>query len=252
MKGYESFAAAFDAFGDDEIYARIAGFTDDLIADHLKYLKKGTTRPEITVYDIACGTGKLCRALREMCYDVSGSDISEDCLTIAASKSEDIFYTRQDMTELLLPAPVDVVTCTLDSLNHLDSLESIKKTFKRVNACLKEGGLFLFDTNTPYKHEYVLADNVFVYENEDIYLVWANDFTGDRDSSVDMTIDIFIREGDVYRREYEEIREIAFEPEIISSALRSCGFEIISLTDGYTDEPVTSVTERTVFSARKI
>lgn len=249
---YGSFAAVYDLFSPDEEYDIIADRIDDLIAEKLVFETGKTLRADLTIADIACGTGKLCRRLADMCYKVIGGDLSDDCLTIASSKGGEITYIRQDMRSVDFPAPVDVITCTLDSLNHLESLDDISKCFEAVNNNLRKGGLFIFDMNTPYKHEKILSDNTFVYEDEKAYLVWMNEYIGGEDCRVDMSLDIFIKEGGMYRRSSEDISEIAFDSGVIAKYLENAGFEVMCMTDGYTDKAVDAETERITYCARKI
>lgn len=61
---------------------------------------------------------------------------------------------------------------TLDSLNHITDPREVKKALSRVSLFLEPGGIFLFDVNTPYKHEKVLGDHSFVYDLGDLYCVW--------------------------------------------------------------------------------
>ena len=105
--------------------------------------------------------------------------------------------------------------------------------------------------NTPYKHREILSDNIFVYENDDIYLVWSNEYTDDELCTVSMTVDIFTREGDMYRRSCEEIQEIAPDEGTVRGFLEKQGFEILSTRDDYTEEAVHEDTERIVYIARK-
>ena len=64
--------------------------------------------------------------------------------------------------------------CTLDGLNHLDSIDEVSAVFDRLKFFIEPGGLFIFDANTPYKHKNVLANNCFVIENGGVYCGWQN------------------------------------------------------------------------------
>ena len=79
----------------------------------------------------------------------------------AAVKNADILFLCQDMTQLNLYGTIICTVCTLDSLNHLKSLDEIKKVFSLVSLFTEEGGIFVFDVNTLYKHKKVLGNNAF-------------------------------------------------------------------------------------------
>ncbi len=87
----------------------------------------------------------------------------------AAVKNADILFLCQKMTQLNLYGTIIRTVCTLDSLNHLKSLDEIKKVFSLVSLFTEEGGIFVFDVNTLYKHKKVLGNNALMYENGDVF-----------------------------------------------------------------------------------
>lgn len=71
--------------------------------------------------------------LSEKGYSVIGTDMSPEMLSVctakAAVKNADILFLCQNMTQLNLYGTIICTVCTLDSLNHLKSLDEIKKVF---------------------------------------------------------------------------------------------------------------------------
>ena len=96
----------------------------------------------------------------------------------------------------------DTVICALDSINHLTLEKDVQAAFDRVSLFLNPGGWFLFDVNTVYKHRYVLADNVFLYDTDEVYCVWQNHYE-EKNDRVGIQLDFFGREGSLYRRSGE-------------------------------------------------
>ena len=90
----------------------------------------------------------------------------------AAESGLDLLFLCQKMQKLDLYGTVDTVICALDSINHLTLEKDVQAAFDRVSLFLNPGGWFLFDVNTVYKHRYVLADNVFLYDTDEVYCVW--------------------------------------------------------------------------------
>ena len=78
------------------------------------------------------------------------------------------------MQNLNLYGTIDTCICTLDSINHITKEEDVTKAFERVAFFMDKDGLFVFDVNTVYKHEQVLANNTFVYETDKVFCVWQN------------------------------------------------------------------------------
>ena len=155
------------------------------------------------------------------------------------------------MTELDMFGTADITICALDSLNHLGSLDDIRKTFEKVSEFTEINGLFIFDMNTVYKHKNILADNVFIYETDDVYCVWENSYT-EKNNEVSINLEFFERDGDIYRRYSENFSEIAFDTEIIDNILINSGFEILAHYDEDSTQPVRNDSQRIVFAARKV
>ena len=115
------------------------------------------------------------------------------------------------MQDLDLYGTVNTVVCSLDSVNHLPGAEELEKAFQRVSFFLEPGGWFLFDANTPYKHEKVLGNHTFVYDMEHVYCVWQNRFHPGQ-GRVDISLDFFQREGKLYRRKRRAVLRVGLSP----------------------------------------
>ncbi len=59
-----------------------------------------------------------------------------------------ITFLESDMRIFDTVKPVDAVTCLYASLNHLPEPDDITRTFTRVAAHLRPGGVFVFDLNS--------------------------------------------------------------------------------------------------------
>lgn len=244
---YSFFARYYDALTMNVSYDTIAKRYDELVT-------RFGGRKDILL-DLGCGTGSLCECMARLGYDCIGIDNSEDMLNEALDKKYDsglnIQYLCQDMTRLDMFGTIDVTVSSLDCLNHLDSLDDVRKTFERVSLFAYPDGLFIFDMNTPYKHKYVLGDNVFVYDTEDVYCVWQNSFC-DENNKVEITLDFFERDGDIYERQSEQFCELAYDDEVIKRLLCECGFELLAQYDDFSDNEVTEKTQRILYVAKKV
>ena len=243
--GYGRFALFYDSLMQAD-YDKISNRIDSLVMEF--YNKRGI------LLDLACGTGTLCEKMAKMGYDVVGVDTSQEMLSVALDKKYDsglpIQYLCQDMRKIDMFGTIDVTVCTLDSINHLACKEDVFETFKKVSLFAEPEGLFIFDVNTPYKHKFVLADNTFVFENDDVYCVWQN-FLND-DNSVDISLDLFEKDGESYFRASESFSEISIPLDEIKNMLCESGFEVLGVYDGYENREVSDNSERAVFVARKI
>ncbi len=185
------------------------------------------------VLDLACGTGHMSETLLRAGYEVIGTDSSEDMLNLARERlqpyGEKALLLGQDMRTLDLFGTVNACVCCMDSVNHLLSEEDVRAAFRRVALFTEPGGVFVFDVNTVYKHERILGDHTFVFEDETDFLVWQNEYDA-ADHTVSMYIDVFSRgENNVYKRYSDEITERAYELSFLRRALREAGFSNVHL-----------------------
>lgn len=244
---YSQFAYFYDKLQGEVDYTGIADFID-------RQAERFGARREILL-DMACGTGTLCEIMAKRGYDVIGTDASNEMLSCALDKKYDsglpIQYLNQSMTGLDMFGTIDITVCTLDSINHLSSLDEIKTAFEKVSLFAFPDGMFIFDMNTLYKHREILGSNTYIIDTEGLYCVWQNEYS-ESDGSVDITLDFFEQGDDGrYERFGESFTEIAFDAAVIEQALIDAGFEILDSFDDYTDKPVTETTQRIVYVCKK-
>lgn len=235
----------------------------DLLTDNVEYEKRANyfcrllslcgTQGGILL-DLACGTGSISVEMAKKGFDVIGVDSSIGMLNAARQKAyesgEQILLLNQSMDDLDLYGTVDCAVCVLDSINHLDDAEQVKRTFEKVSLFMNKGGAFAFDVNTLYKHQNILADNAFVYDFDELYCVWQNSYN-EADGSVDISLDFFEEEDGVYYRSCESFTEQAYDLADIEKWLEEAGFEVIGVFDDMTTEKAHAQTERAVFLAKK-
>ncbi len=243
---YEVFADYYDRLTGNVEYKSRAQYI-------LELLKKHGHEPGLTL-DLACGTGSLTLELKKLGVDIYGIDGSADMLSVALQKAADegeqILYLCQRMQSIDLYGTIDTCLCTLDSINHMTNPADVQKTFGRVSLFMNPGGLFVFDVNTVYKHREVLADNVFVFDTEEVYCVWQN--TPLEDNMVEISLDFFVPEEQSYYRMTETFRERAYTTEELTAMLTQAGFEVEGIYGDMTDTAPKEDEQRLIFVARKI
>lgn len=244
MSSYEGFAVLYDRLMTDVDYEEWCDYLERTFAQM-------NVKPEL-VLELGCGTGNLTVRLAQRGYSMIGLDNSADMLSIATEKSEglDILYLLQDMTNFELYGTVDAVVCSLDCLNYLTENGMLEQCFSLVSLYLNPNGVFLFDMNTQYKMECVLAPETFVSDENDVFYVWQSFWDGERkECEYDLTF--FVREGDCYRRIEETHLQRAYAPEYVELVLNRSGMRLESMTGGWEGLPVSETTERIFFAARK-
>ena len=246
---YSALAHYYDIFTKNMDYKRR---TEVLCA----LLSRAGARAGDTVLDLACGTGSYTCALLRRGYDVIGVDVSPDMLQIAREKSERLgraspLLLCQRLEALDLYGTAQAAVCLTDSLNHLTEPALVRRFFKRLALFLEPGAPFLFDVNTPYKHEHVLADNAFVYEDEGVLCVWQNRWEAQM-RTTEITLDIFAEEENgAYSRRRECFAERAYTPEELSAWLKKAGFAVEHIYGELTEQPPSDTAERIFFVCRR-
>lgn len=175
--------------------------------------------------DLCCGTGTLTAEMSRRGYELIGADASEEMLMEAREKSAALspapLYVCQEAAELDLYGTVDAAYCSLDGINYIPP-EDLAAVFRRLRLFIRPGGLFIFDLRSP---EFLrsIDGSTFVDETEDVFCLWRADFDSEENYLV-YGMDIFSREGALWRRDSEEHVEYAHEAAFITELLRQNGF----------------------------
>ena len=247
MSGYGQFARVYDILtGDVDYKAR----TEYLLKLFEKYGEKPTL-----LLDLACGTGGFSNAFAKKGIGVIGVDASEEMLSVARDNSldvgADVLYLCQTAEELDLYGTVDGAVCCLDSLNHITDINNLKLAVNRISLFLEKGKLFIFDVNTVYKHEKILADNTFVIDDGGVYCVWQN-FYDSKTRTTDILLDFFLKDGDKYDRFGDSFSERAYTESELQEILKEAGLKILAVYDDMTENPLTPTSERAIYVCEKL
>lgn len=245
---YDIFSSVYDILTENVDYQQIANKICSLLSHN--GINEGL------LLDLGCGTGTLSFLLEEKGFEVIGVDPSEDMLSVANEKKYELksnaMFLCQSGESLDLFGTIDCAVCTLDAINHIDSLEKIKAAFSRVSLFLNMGGIFIFDINSPFKHKTILGDNTFIYDMDQVYCIWQNNFDEEK-SKTQIDLDFFIKNEDnkLFEKYSESFCEYAYSPANIIELLNNCGFELIDTFEDYSDNPVNDKSQRITIVAKK-
>ena len=146
-------------------------------------------QPIASCLDLACGTGRLSEEFFKLGYDVLGIDYSEEMLNEALEKKYDggydIQYICQDMTSFELYGNADIIICALDSINHLNTPEDIRKTIERAFLFTEPGGEkkhLTFDDNQGYGPDFEPLMEIIAKKNMSPIFVCESAGTQDKDA----------------------------------------------------------------------
>lgn len=240
MSSYHTFAQFYDTLTENAEYKVRSEYISNFFS---RYGTNGRN-----LLDLACGTGSFSKIFSDMGYSVTGLDLSEDMLSVADNKcGGKVEFLKGDMTDFAFENKFDFCICTLDSINHITDYNDVKKCFNNVYHVLNEGGIFVFDVNTIYKHRNILCDNTFVFDEEDFFLSWDNEYHDE--DEVRIILDFFVFNGTNYDRYSEEFDEKAYSAEELTAVLD--GFEILGIYDELTENPPCDDSERLYFVCKR-
>jgi 2-polyprenyl-3-methyl-5-hydroxy-6-metoxy-1,4-benzoquinol methylase len=143
---FDVYAAFYDLMYKDKDYSGEARYIDQLVR---KFSKK--TNNEISLLDLACGTGKHLFELSTLGYkNLSGSDIASAMIQVAKKNAEqknlDIpFHNFSFQESEQIGKKHDVIISMFSAINYLTAYEDQSRTLANIHALLYNGGLFIFD-----------------------------------------------------------------------------------------------------------
>ena len=243
MNGYQIFAEFYNTLMGRVNYEQRG---DYLLSVFQKY---GQNPP--CLLDLGCGTGIMTRYLASKGKDMVGVDISAEMLAVAREETPanaNILWICQDLTCLDLYGTAQGAVSTFDTLNHLTGNGELKDFFGRLRYFLEPGNLFVFDVNTPYKHQCVLGNNTFVYDTPKVYCVWQNQT---ENLTTKITLDFFVPSFEGYTRYTEGFFERGYTLEELKKAA-SPWFTLEDVFEDGTFSPPASESERILCVMKKI
>ena len=253
MEAYTGFAQVYDLFMDNVPYEAWSNYVEEILA------KEGIR--DGILLDLGCGTGKMTRIMAEKGFDMIGIDNSMEMLDMAREyeydREEDsgILYLLQDMREFELYGTVRAVYSACDCLNYIMEEDELLTVFRLVNNYLDPKGLFIFDMNTPYKYEHLLAENTIAENREEGSFIWENYY--DKEEQVnEYDLTLFIKESDDEEEErFLRFTETHFQRcyslECVKQLLQEAGMELVAVYDAYTKNPLREDSEKVTIIARE-
>jgi SAM-dependent methyltransferase len=223
MITYQAMAAVYDRLMLHVDYGRWV--------DGLEYQWQDLGITPKSVLDAGCGTGSVLLPLAKRGYQVFGIDISSEMLALCQDKlfENDLsaFLMEMDIRKVTLPEKIDAAICLCDTLNYLTEESDLEKCFRSIYTALKPGGSFIFDMRTPHYYEHVLADNQWVEKEDDVVLIWENDFSQSPIMNIELTF--FVQQdqkNNLYHMHVEEHRQKCYQVETVKELVKKAGFDL--------------------------
>ena len=225
---YSILANWYDKLMGDFDYEKLSEFCCDAIKEYSPDIPK-------QILDLGCGTGSLSVLMAKKGYDVTGIDLSNEMLALASAKANDnnlkIKFACEDMAYLDVGHGYGAAICSLDGLNYLTDKESLSSCISRVYSSLADDGLFIFDVNSEYRYKTIYADNSYVYDLDDLFLVWRN-YYKQSTGKCNFYLTFFEKNGKQWTRRDEVQIQKYHSEKLLKKILTESGFEILNISSG--------------------
>lgn len=205
-----------------------------------------------SIFEAACGTGKMTMELYRLGFHITASDISPGMLKAAQDNSRkkglNINYILQDMRNIEVGNKVDAIISACDGPNYLD-IDGFHKFANSAYKALKDNGALLFDISSANKLKAMDAQ-VYFDDQKDASYIWQNtyDKTGD---SIVMDVTLFVRRGNLYERFTERHTQYVHSAEVLKRVLLSAGYKDIAIYECFTKKEIDERSQRIQFVCSK-
>jgi len=223
---YDDFAWFFDRYWAD-------GFLDDAREGFESFFLSRLS-PGSRVLDVCCGTGQMARLLCERRFEVVGVDGSQPMIELARENAPEATFEQADVCEFVPAGSFRAALSMYDSVNHFESLESIRAVFLNVFNALEPGGLFLFDVNTADGFQEAAAETYADVETKRVCVVKTH-FDENAGHAV-AAITLFQTKDEKWSRRDFKIEEFLHDAADLKRTLHEVGFadvEILSAEDDF-------------------
>lgn len=228
IKAYENDLAYIHDVG-------FGGFAKNSAPGLLEMLRQNGITDGLVV-DLGCGSGLWARELSQAGYDVLGIDFSPAMIEMARNRVPDAEFRQTSLLKADLPRCV-AVTSLGECVNYLfdqsNSMQELRRLFRRVYDALKPGGVFIFDVAEPGRGKGPRQKHT---EGPD----WAVLIEVDEDSRTNKLtrgITLFRKIGELYRRDQEVHRLRLYKRSEVAKELRRIGFRVRTLRT-YGNQPM--------------
>lgn len=244
---YNEFAYFYDEFNGAADYDALFAYVTAQLRAH------GVS--DGIVADLGCGTGELTLMLAQAGYDVIGIDRSAEMLSVLRDKAAELelpptnpLLLHQDLQRLDLYGTIRAAVSTFDTYSHIGPLQNFERAIANAAFFMEKDGVFVFDLNTPYKHEHILSGRTFCLEAEDAVCRWSNRWDA-ASGRVDLTVQIEYRSTG--ERFCEQFSEYSYPLQTVLSVLDRCGFDTAAAADGESFGPIRPDSPRWIFTCIK-
>lgn len=221
-RDYDNFAWFYNRYWSDRLIEQIFWSIE-------KYLLNSLA-PGSHILDLCCGNAHLTGRMIKMGFKVTGIDASEEMLHHARVNAPEAILFLRDARNFSFDGSFDAAVCTCDSLNHIMTIEELRRAFENVHHSLKPGGRFLFDLNTEEGYrKYWTGVSGGRSDSDNAYIVKLTYDEEKRQSLFETTMFRLIENR--WQRFDARLTQQFYPRELVEAALNDAGFANIDFYD---------------------
>jgi SAM-dependent methyltransferase len=236
-------------YGEDLAHIHAVGFSDlaARAAPEIIARLRASSSPIQHVLDVGCGAGVSTRALTDAGYQVTAIEPSAALCRVGEQAAPNATWICRSAYETSLPA-CDTIVALGEPLSYhapdVDADSRLEGFLREAQAGLSPRGWLIFDLICDGEASLDTAN----FRSTEDWVVLARTVEDRAAGRLTRSIEIFMREGALYRRTYETHHVKVFEEAAIRSFLISLGFEVeVASTYG----EVAMLPRRRAFFARR-
>lgn len=242
MTAYSAFSNLYESFMEDAPYEQWLAW----LRQQFPNLR------QMEIADVGCGTGRLTRMLAGTGARVVGIDLSEEMLGVAMQAAYvqrlRIDWLCQNMTELQLPRPANLVISSCDALNYLLGTVDVQQTFRSVWNNLEPGGWFCFDVVGAGRVER-LREGLSYDIRSDAVALFESNVAANGEIRYELTA-FALQPNGLYDRVSEEHIQRWYSIDWLGTALAGIGFEVQQRSGDFGHCAISNA-QRVLFKAHK-
>lgn len=209
------------------------------------------------ILELGCGVGETSCWFSENGFRIRGVDQSEAMLAearqLAQARGLGVNWQQADIRNLEVSGDHDLVLC-MNTLNEMRSVPELETVFQLANRALAKGKILLFDLVTiqGLAEQWGNRDHV-LYDDPDALTVVVRSRFSFETSVNTRAYFIYIREGDLWRRDDETHVLRGYTLKAVGTLLQRTGFQVQEVVDANLNvfDPYDDQTGRAVFIAAK-
>lgn len=181
-----------------------------------------------SVYDICCGSSNLLEVFSNRGYKCFGTETRQGMFDYSKEKLPGVtYFLTNEMQELPGKEKVDIVTCTHDIINYLETFNEWEELFENVAKKLNKNGIFVFDFYSKFK----LSNwNESTFKSTPQLDCLTNIKSGVYDKTI-ITYTYYINYNNYYLKTKDIVIESYFELEKVVEALKKAGLKNVQIVD---------------------